>query len=169
MLALTAVDMVSHIPDEFKDKAYSEILRHLLTRYLSYCGKTSMEYQTENESTQESLPVTQQSQEEHGEISLIDFIDMLKITPKTNSEWITVFAYYKKHYLLDKEFTLKELPDYFKLAGLKIPANLYRDTKKALSKHLIAQSMKTKDVKIARYYITRKGEELVRGMLSGEK
>ena len=171
-LAFTAIDIVSNLPQEYKKEAFTVFLSYLLEKHMdSKLSKTASVQEAGSRGLIEPIEGIKESlfEEKTRKISLVDFIEMIKTKPKNNAEWITVFAYYKSRYLGEKEFTVKEIPLFFRAAGLRIPGNINRDTKTALSRHYIAQDVTTKDVKASKYYITRKGEELVRGMLNGEK
>ena len=168
-------DLVGDLPAEYRKTAFSEILKCILEKILDCKNIYYILYNKNiNEKISENIDLdisrkTSQTNEIIEELSIIDFIDKLKIKPKNNAEWITVFAYYKKYYQNEKLFTIKEIANYFKFAGLKIPANINRDASIALQKHLIALDISSEDKKTKRYYITRRGEELVRGMLKGER
>jgi len=171
-----SVEVAKNVPEEFGKarnevliETYRYLLGHVASSYSVAAGRAVVEAVARYQ--QPAAPPAPQPAAPVGvetiagkKLSLVEFVDLLKKKPSSNAEWITVFAYYMKHYEKKEGFTVKELKDYFKAAGLKVPGNLPRDTKTALKKGLIALDLESK-----RYYITRKGEEFVRGMLSGEE
>ncbi len=169
-LASLAADIVDNLPAEYRKDAFVETYRYLLTLY----GGRSVHVASAHAaggveaSIPTVVPASSQAAGDIGadkeEISLAEFVNMLSIKPKTNAEWIIVFAYYMKRYEDKKMFSAKEVRDYFKAVGLKVPGNLPRDIKNAIRKGYIAWDKGSKS-----HYITRKGEELVRGMLSGKE
>ncbi|MEB3861123.1 MAG: hypothetical protein GSR84_02750 [Desulfurococcales archaeon] len=172
-LASLAIDIVNTLPTEYKKDAFIETYRYLLTFYGSRgIGVVSSHAGRKLEtSTPAVVPELSQTlgdikaSKDKEETSLSDFVNMLSNEPKSNAEWITVFAYYMKHYENKKKFSTKEVKDYFRAVGLKVPANLSRDFNNAVNK----KGYIARDIESNNYYITRKGEELVRGMLSGKE
>ncbi|MEB3825286.1 MAG: hypothetical protein LRS47_01295 [Desulfurococcales archaeon] len=173
-LASLAVDIVDNLPAEYRKDAFVETYRYLLTLYSGRSVHDASVHAAEGvqASSPTVVPASSQAAEDIGadeeESSLAEFVNRLSIKPKTNAEWITVFAYYMKYHENKKMFSVKEVKDYFKAIGLKVPGNLFRDINNAVKKGYIARDIGSKrESKI--YYITRKGEELVRGMLRGKE
>lgn len=154
-LAQLAADVAESLPAEYRRDAFVETFRYLLS--LGEGRPTAL-------SPVSSAGQAGEGPESIGRISLAEFVNMLSIKPKSNAEWITVFAYYMKHYEGKERFSASEVRDYFRAIGLKIPGNLSRDIRSAVRKGYIAS-----DAGSNYYYITRTGEEFVRGILGGKE
>ncbi len=169
-LASLAVDIVDNLPTEYRKEAFVETYRYLLMLYSGHSVRSTLAHAVGGVKASTPIVIPVPSQAAGGtsagneKVSLAEFVDMLSIKPKTNAEWITVFAYYMKYYEDKKVFSAKEIKDYFKAVGLRVPGNLPRDIRNTIRKGYIAWDIESKS-----YYITRKGEELVRGMLSGKE
>jgi len=168
-LALIASEVANSVPEEYKKETFIETYRYLLTISQLKNGHAATQTSTKEETTliiedskQVLAPTVTASSSEIR--SPTEFINIFKIKPKAFPEWITAFAYYMKYYKGKKTFQPKDVKDCFRQAGLSIPKNLPRDTKVALKKGYLALDPDSKNT----YYITRKGEELIRGMLSGQ-
>ena len=161
-LVSIAVSIAEDIPEDYRKEAFIETYRYLLS---SLNSQSIVSRHITKEKSPISYPQTPKptpSKEKENIITLPDFVNSLAKQPKTNDEWITLFAYYMKHYEDKDRFNNKEIREYFKIIGLKVPGNVPRDIKRAIEKGYLAWDPESKN-----YYITRKGEELVRGTFIG--
>ncbi|MEB3861120.1 MAG: hypothetical protein GSR84_02735 [Desulfurococcales archaeon] len=124
-------EAVKNVPEEYRKDAFIETYKHLLSIYV------------QPRVTPREAP---SSETIIDKLSLPEFINKLKREPKANKEWITVFAYYIKYYENNNFFDKKEIVEYFKQTGRKIPANISRDLKDAVRHGYIAFDKETKKI-----------------------
>lgn len=88
-------------------------------------------------------------------LSLREFIDLVGV--RSNPEKIAAFAAYLRDHAGQEDVARDDIKSCFKSAGEPMPGNFPRDFAGAVQAGLIAEDPK----KPGRFYLTRKGEELV--------
>lgn len=90
------------------------------------------------------------------QMSLAEYLD--DANPGNNFERIAAVALYHREVLGQARVPRDDIPKWFQRAGRAVPKNLSRDIRYALKRGLIAEDHAEAD----KYYVTRKGEELLR-------
>ena len=162
-LAELSIEIVSGLPENYRRDAFVETYRYLLSLSITPEPVNELVSSSTKEVKIRGVGVSTQRSGSLERVSLREFINMLEPRPKTSVEWITAFAYYMKYYENKHTFSSKEIKEYFKAAGEPIPSNIPRDLKNALRRGYIALDRESKS-----YYITRLGEEFIRGKMSEE-
>jgi len=95
-------------------------------------------------------------------LTLVEFLKRVDV--ESNPERMVAIAYYMKYKENIEEFTLNDLLERWKIAGLKMPGNPRRDFKEAIKKAWISPTMEGK-----KYYITNDGITFIESRLGSEE
>lgn len=88
-------------------------------------------------------------------LSVREFLESSRA--KTNSERIATFGAFLRDHQKQQDFTREDIRVSFKNAGEPLPGNLARDFQATLQEGWIAEDHQNS----GRYYVTRKGDELI--------